>query len=69
MNYEAGRTLQDKVLGKKISSVNAEADIAKDDFFKGALYFGGLNQSSSGTMRILHWDVFYEAYFCNTGNT
>ena len=52
-----------------MKNINVEADIAKDDFFKGALYFGGLNQSSSGTMRILHWDVFYEAYFCNTGNT
>ena len=28
-------------------------------FFVGILYFGWLNQLSSGTMRILHWDVIF----------
>ena len=27
-------------------------------FFDGVLYFGWPNKPSSGTMRILHWDVF-----------
>ena len=27
-------------------------------FFEGVLYFGWPNQPSSGTMKILHWDVF-----------
>ena len=27
-------------------------------FFKSVLYFGWPNQPSSGTTRILHWDVF-----------
>ena len=43
---------------KKKKNIKAETDTTSMAFFEAVVYFGRPKKPSSGTMRILHWDVF-----------